>query len=492
MTMSRPLIAVAVLFVAVSLLAGDPPATERKLKNRAHQKLAGANLKGNDLRDTDLAMTDLRGADLSGADLTGAKLDRTELADADLRGVMGLKTVDFGFGVNAKRADFRDTDLRDVGFRGTYFEGADFRGADLRGAILVGRFHDAKFGGADVRGTVMLTADGTEPLHADLQARGAITTAADFARTVQDGRDYSDCYLHGVPLPRVNLDDGKFDRADLHSADLRGASLRRARSNGTLFNYAKLAGADLTAADLTATHFIGADLTGADLSNADCRGADFGGAKLNGAKFVGGDLSGVHFGRADLTGADLTGSSRDGVRWEAAVTADLRGVTPEEQKAITEQAARWRYDLHERFGQCVRNFSLPVWALAWPLGAVGLAVGGRRVPRHPSLRILMAFHALAVLPAAVLAFMCCCGVSPVVQLSGSLNGWSAWVHVFPLAVGILLVGLVAFLPATVTVWVVAFRRPAPGLRPVLALATLFAGLSLVAAVGVVVVLAPSA
>lgn len=478
----------AIVAVFAAAVAADPP-PRKKLPN---DKLAGADLRGADLRNTDLRWADLRRADLRGADLSGATLERAELADTDLRGVVGLSAADVGPDLNAKRADFRDTDLRGVVFRGHYFEGADFRGADLRGAILSARFHDAKFDVADVRGAVFLCAWGTEPVHADLQTRGAIVTAADFARTVREGRDYTGSDLSGVGLAETNLDDAKFTRAHLHSAVLRGATLRRARCDGANVCWAKLASADMSGADLRGASFVGADLTGADLSNADCRGAEFGNARLNGAKFAGANLSGADFRGADLTGADLTGSTRDGVKWEAAITTDLQGVTPEEQKVITEQAARWKHDLERGFNDFVRVGSLPGWLFAWAVGAVVLVLGRRRVPRHPSLRLLMAFHLLALLPAVVYPSMCLCGVSPTAQLSGNLGGWSMWVHVFPLAVGIVLFGLLAFLPAVVAAWAMALRHPTPGLRPILATATLFTGLSLVAAVGVLGLLAPTA
>jgi uncharacterized protein YjbI with pentapeptide repeats len=444
------------------------------------------------MRDTDLTMTHFQRADLHGADFTGSKLDRAELADADLSGTIGLGTADFGLGIDAQRANFRRADLRDARIPGQYFEGADFHGADLRGAFLAGRFHGARFDDADVQGTVMLGAIGIEPLHTDLRSRGAIVTTADFVLSVRGGRDYSGCDLHGFSLEGADLAGVSFRRASFHSAMLQGASLRQAQCNHALFCWAKLNRADLSQSDLQGANFTGADLTEADLTKANCREATFGNSRLVGATLAGTDLTGADLRGADLTGADLTGATLTGVRWDAAVIANLKGVTPEEQAAIKSQAARWKHDLAAGFQKFANGFSVPGWVIAWPCGFLVLYFARRKAPGHPSLRLFAVLHTLAALPVLAFLFLVLAGASPTAQLSGSMDGWSNWVALWPLAYCIALVALTAFVPSAIIAWGMSFRFPVPGLKPRLAAMTVLTGLSLAASLGCVRLLAPTA
>jgi uncharacterized protein YjbI with pentapeptide repeats len=481
--------------IAVATVFAEPNArTAGKIyqKSFAHQKMSNANLRAANLRDTEMTMTDLRGADLRDADVTGSAMDRAELVDADLTGVVGLGAVDFGFGIDAQRASFRRADLRNARIPGRYFEGADFRNADLRGAFLAGRFHGARFDGAQVQDTVLLGALGIESLHPDLQSRGAIVNATDLVRSIQNGRDYSNCDLSGFHLGGVNLDSAPLLGANFHSAKLQRASLRRARCTDATFCWAKLGNSDLSQADLIGANFTGADLTSADLSNAKCSGARFGNARLRGARFAGTDLTGADFRGADLTGADLSGAVLAGVQWDAAIIADLEGVTPEEQAAIKSKAARWKYELSESWNQFVRQFSTPVWFAVWVAGVAVLFRARRRIPRHLSLRLMIGLHGAAAIPAFALLFLVVVGASPTAQLSGNLGGWSAWVQIWPLAWGFSLIALVGFVPIVTLAWIGRVRRPAPALGSHLAVATLLTGLSLAASTGTLLTLAPTA
>jgi len=486
-----------IVLVATGLLAGQEPPGGRPVpkvyqKPLSFEKLVGASMPGADLRNTEMTMTDFQKADLSGSDFTGSKMDRAKLDGANLSKAVGLGTVDFGLGIDAQRANFQGADLRNARIPGQYFEEADFRGADLRGAFLHGRFHGARFEDADVRDAVLLGCSGINSLHDGLRRRGAIVNADDFARAVRQGRDFAGRDFHGAGLAGINLDSARIPRASFHSAELEGASLRQCDFKGAEFCYAKLRGATLNGADFTDAKLGGADLTGADLAGAKFPNAEFWRARLQHANLAGADLTNADFRHADLTGADLSGATLTGAQWDGAIIADLRGVTVEEEAALKSQAGRWKHDLAEWFNHSVRDYSVLVWLLTLSSGAVVLYRGRRRTPGHASFKLLTWLHLFALLPAFAFLFICVSGASPVAQLSGNLGGWSAWVRTWPLAFGLSALALAAFVPVALIAWVLAFRKPAPGLRSYLAAATILTGLSLAATLGTLIQLTPSA
>jgi uncharacterized protein YjbI with pentapeptide repeats len=484
-----------VISTSALLFADDrtiSPPRKTYQKSLSFRKLEGKSFANADLRDTEMSLTHFKGANLRGANFTNSAMDRAELMDADLSHAVGLGTVDFGLGIDAQRANFQHADLRNARLPGTYFENADFRGANLNGAFLAGRFHDAKFDDADVRDAVMLGAAGIEKLHDDLRARGALVDANDFVQAVRAGRDFSGCHLDGFQLAKANLDAASFQSASLHSANLEGASLRGASISDANICWAKLSNAKLSDSNLILARLIGADLTGADLTKAKCRGATFAGAKLRGAKLIGADLTNADFRNADLSGVDLTGAILDGVKWEAAIIADLIGVNPQEQSELNSKAARWKYDLADTLGYVRRAFSFPAWLICWVAGAIVLVRGLMRNPRELFLLIFAGLHSIAAFPAFAFVFLIVAGASPTVQLSGSYSGWSAWVHLWPLAYGVSLLALASFVPLSIIVFVTYFRCGTRGMIKYLLAATLLTGLALLAAVGTMIGLAPSA
>jgi uncharacterized protein YjbI with pentapeptide repeats len=487
---------VLLLLVAGPLIAEGPPApppARRPPEQRDlfAKELAGSNFRGADLRQANIVMTDLRGADLHGADLTGAKMDRARLEGADLSDAVGLGTADFGFGIDARRANIQRADLRDARAIGA-FDDADFRGANLSGAFLHGRFYGARFDGADVHDAVLLGAVGSKPLHEDLRQRGALVTASDLVRAIRAGRDFTGAPLRDFELASSELDMAPFEGADLREANLEGASLRQARCAGSWICFANLQAANLSGADLTGAHLNGAKLRGANLSSAKCRGAELPGADLRGTKWVGADLTYADLRHADLTGADLTGAILLGAKWDAAIIADVGGVTPEKQAALKTQAARWKYDLDLAIHDIERNFSLPVWLITCVVGGLVLCSGHRRAPGHPALWVLTGLHGVALLPAVAFLFLILTCTAPTAQLSGNMDGWSAWFHLWPLFIGLSYLALAAFLPAVVVAWVACFRRPVAGLKSCLAAATVLTGLALLASLGTLFLLAPDA
>lgn len=488
----------AIGFAALALLAVAAGGEEGRPSNaaghvdREFKDLSGQNLAGGDFRNEVLTMTKFHRADLSGADFTGAKMDRAELDDANLSGATGLGTVDFGFGIDAQRADFRRADLQGAKIPGTYFEGADFREANLRGAWLAGRFHEARFEGADVKDAVMLGAAGIEALRDDLRARGALVDRDDLVRAARSGRDFSRGHLSGFQLARAQLDGVDLAGANLHSAGLIMASLRHASLADALLAFADLGQARLEAADLTNARANGARLEGADLSGARCGGADFFGASLRGANLAGADLTNADLRQADLTEADLTGTTIEGVRWDAAILADLRGVAPEQEAALKSKAARWKHDLAVGFDHFAGAWTTPIWFLSW-IGGIMALVMTRKNPVGRRLRKwLSVLHLVAGLPAAAFLFFLVTAADPCVQLSGSGRGWSQWAHLWPSAYGVLSGSLAVFLPVAVASGIACMRSGTKGHRFSQVAATALTGLALLAAVGVMGLLAPRA
>jgi serine/threonine protein kinase, bacterial len=101
-------------------------------------------------------------------------------------------------------------------------------------------------------------------------------------------RDFADCELSGVQLPKAQLAGGNFYqaklvKANLQAADLSGANLGHARLVGANLRSAILTEAYCSTANFENADLRGADLTGAYLSKANLRGANLCGANLVGA-----------------------------------------------------------------------------------------------------------------------------------------------------------------------------------------------------------------
>jgi uncharacterized protein YjbI with pentapeptide repeats len=479
------------LFLATATSFAEEPLHELTSKALDFARLEGKNLTGADLSGAEMTMAHLARAKLHKADFSRAKLDRIELMDADLSESVGWSTVNYGFGINAQRANFQRAELAGAKADGSYFEGEDFRGANLRGAVLQGRFHEAKFADADVQGTVFVGTSRIESLFAELRGRGAIVDAAGFEKAVQGGRDFSDCPLEGIELPKAQLNDGQFQRASLRYAKLQGASLRRTHLADAVLCFAQLQDADLREADLSKATFSGADLTGADLTNANCRGTEFG-TSLRGVKFNGADLTNADFSYCDLTGADLKGAILEGVKWESAIVKDLRGVAPAKQEALQSQAARWKHDLSQTFDHVVRHYSKPGWFLSLLAGAAVLVIGWR-AKRHLSLKLIGIMHCVATLPILAFAFLFLSGTALTAQLNGGgLDGWTTWVSLWPAMFGLAALTVLGYLPVALSAWIVCFRSAPRGTVGYLAAATLLTGLALLGSVGTLLLLAPTA
>ncbi len=469
MKMQRVAWTAVILLASGVLYAAEPPPLDESL---AFGRLDGKDFHEADLRHHDLSMTRFQHGDFHGVDFTGSELDRTDFDDADLSGTKGWATVDFGLGLSAMRANFQHADLSHAKICGSYFENADFRNADLHDAVLAGRFNDANFTGADVRGTVVLGAGGIESQLDDLRQRGAIVTPEDFVTAIRDGRDFSGCYLNDINLEGMNLDGVIVKNANFGGSSFIKTTFIRADLSrcglGCRMGEAKLMEATANGASL-----YGADLRDADLSHANFRDAKFCSAHLNGANLTGTDLTGADFSGVDLTGANLTGAILDGVIWGDAIIADLRGVTPEQAAELKAKAARWKYDLGRKFDWFLREGSIPMWFICWPLGAICLVCGWQRVVNRPSFALLAILHFIA----------------PLLPVLGWLLLW-CW----PTYLGTIILffpGLILAIPTVLISWISWWRsspRPSPAL---LALATAFTAISLFAAYGIAITTIPT-
>ncbi|MBE9096902.1 serine/threonine-protein kinase [Tychonema sp. LEGE 07203] len=101
-------------------------------------------------------------------------------------------------------------------------------------------------------------------------------------------RDFADCELSGLQLPKAQLAGGNFYQArlvrvNLQAADLSGANLGHARLIKANLRSANLTEAYCSTANFEGADFRGADLTGAYLSKANLRGANLCGANLTDA-----------------------------------------------------------------------------------------------------------------------------------------------------------------------------------------------------------------
>lgn len=101
-------------------------------------------------------------------------------------------------------------------------------------------------------------------------------------------RDFADCELSGLQLPKAQLAGGNFyqarlEKANLQAADLSGANLGHARLIRANLRDANLTEAYCSTANFECADFRGADLRGAYLSKANLRGANLCGANLTNA-----------------------------------------------------------------------------------------------------------------------------------------------------------------------------------------------------------------
>lgn len=99
-------------------------------------------------------------------------------------------------------------------------------------------------------------------------------------------RDFADCELSGLQLPKAQLAGGNFYQARLVKANLQGADLSGANLGHGRLIKANLIKANLTEAYCSTANFEGADLRGADLTGAYLSKANFRGANLCGANLT--------------------------------------------------------------------------------------------------------------------------------------------------------------------------------------------------------------
>ena len=224
-------------------------------------------------------------------------------------------------------ADLRGLDLRGIKFSVANFDGADFSGGDLRDVDFskIVTLYGAKFDGANLSG-----ANFSRAKLERVSFKNAILNNAIFDRAtlgsgnVDMGADFSGSSLKGADFRTVeNMDEVRFDRADLSGASfggivMAGVSFRGVKNLAAVnfdgaeyirpdFSDSDLKGVDLSKLEATIfANFDGADLTGVDFSERVLSAATFRRAILRNAIFNGASLNQADFSQADLRGADFT------------------------------------------------------------------------------------------------------------------------------------------------------------------------------------------
>lgn len=408
----------------------------------------GETFENFDFRGRDLSMGKYEGAKLRGASFAGAEIDRVTFDKADLSNTTGWAEADLGLGIEARAAILDGADLAGATCDGS-FEWASFRGADLSNATLSGRFHGASFDGANVTGALFLGAGGTEALHDDLRARGAIVDKEDFAAAIAAGRSFRGTMLDGVALSNADLSGIDLDEASLHSADLIGSDLSEANLQKALLAWAEAEEANFEGATLSEAICVGLDARGASFRDAKLVATEMSGVDLQRADLTDADLTNADLRGADLAGANLQGAKLDGVQIDDAILDDVKGLSEDELASLQTQAARWQHDLERGWQDFLRNASLPLHLALSALALGLLVVGGALGRAKPAFVLLAVVNGAAFVPFALFVLFLLAGGSPVVQMS-NYEMWSMWVHGWPLL--LVWVGSAGVIGAGLALW----------------------------------------
>ena len=112
---------------------------------------------------------------------------------------------------------------------------------------------------------------------------------------IKGERDFGDCNLSSLQLPKAQMPGANFYGANLHQINFEGANLSEAN-----FGHGNLTEAILRDANLTKAY-----LSTASLENADLRGADLTGAYLKSANLRGANLCGANLTDAQISDSQL-------------------------------------------------------------------------------------------------------------------------------------------------------------------------------------------
>jgi uncharacterized protein YjbI with pentapeptide repeats len=189
--------------------------------------------------------------DLPIESLVGSELSGLELFLADLHGV------------DASRADLRQTNLGRCDLRGACLRNANMMESDLTLSLLDG----ADFHNANLRSSRLLAITGSAQF-CDCNLDGA-----DFRFSAPTGSSFAGASLVGADLSRGNFTGVNFYGADLTDANLRyanltGAQLSHASLRGAAMQGTMLSHAALEHADLSLTTFSDVTLAGARLADS--------------------------------------------------------------------------------------------------------------------------------------------------------------------------------------------------------------------------------
>jgi len=135
-------------------------------------------------------------------------------------------------------------------------------------------------------------------------------------------RDLSDSQLEGAVLPRALMGGVRLERAYLYQIKLVGADLKSARLSGASLGRAKLLGGSMEFAQLEGALLDFAEMNGALLERTQLQGAD-----LQEAQLAGSILDTAQLQSAAMSGTQLQGAMLDNADLQAAILykANLRG-----------------------------------------------------------------------------------------------------------------------------------------------------------------------
>jgi uncharacterized protein YjbI with pentapeptide repeats len=236
-------------------------------------------------------------------------------------------------------------------------EDADLRGIQLDGKSLRGiSFHRCFFGPhedpskgvherfqfASFAGSDLTDASFKGSFLGSLNMIDAVMDRVDMTYSVCPVSNFTGASLRFAMAFNSNLEDSKFERADLEGANLRWCML-----SGCDFRYANLKSADLTGTmctrvDRSPVPTPTATIVGLPPSlfqHADLRGARLAHANMSGVDLKGANLAGAEITACDLRGAEHTATAIfDGAFWRQDSPPQVSGELAERVQKITASA----------------------------------------------------------------------------------------------------------------------------------------------------------
>lgn len=191
---------------------------------------------------------------------------RTSPADAEVRNIARVRTINVLIQLDARRIEYVFAFLREAGLTVERTNGAgpviSLKGANLSKVHWGKDFLDLS----------------------DINLSGANLSDANLSGVFLVGSGLSNAHLFRAKLSKSRLDGANLIESRLDDANLIKSRLDDANLSGAFLLGADLSGANLSRADLNEADLSGANLSRAFLSDANLSGATFSGTNLRGAK----------------------------------------------------------------------------------------------------------------------------------------------------------------------------------------------------------------